>query len=313
MDSPVVIVTLVVCGLMLLVFFSMVFRDVMRRRREEQLKRIKKQGKLNLRTIAEHASERQVNSVSGSMLRKVDGLIQDAGLAAEPAGVRVLILAVVVLVGGLVLVFRESLMEAAIAALVGGLLPLGVLTYRKTTRRRQMEEQLPDSLDLLARAVRAGESPDQAIALVAKETEGALGTEFSRCAKHLQMGLSMPLAMRALARRTRMNDLRLFATTLMVHRETGGNLAVTLERMAQVMRARLSYRQQFRSSTAGGRLAMLVIASMAIVALVYITYFQPEYLQRLLADSTGWIMLASAGLMQIIGFLWIMSLVRSDY
>ena len=109
-----------------------------------------------------------------------------------------------------------------------------------------------------------------------------MGLEFRRCARHLQMGLSVTAAMRSLVHRLPLMDVRILATTLSVHRQTGGNLALTLERMARVVRDRMVYRQQMRSVTAAGRFSAMMIATVGPLLFLYMFMFQRDYAGKLL-------------------------------
>lgn len=233
------------------------------------------------------------------------------GLTAMEAALAAVFL--VLAVGGAIFVGTEDEMLAAI----GGLASLGVmavaLEVRKRTRLRRYEAQFPAALDLLARAVRAGESVEQAMGVVGEAMRDPVGPEFQRCARQLEMGLSLAACMRALGRRVDQMDTRIFATTLSVHREAGGNLPVTLERLSEVIRDRMSYHRQLRSVTAAGRYSALLIAVVGPLLFAYFFLVQPEYGGRLLTDPLGrWLLVYAVGA-ELIGLAWIFRMVRSEY
>ena len=199
------------------------------------------------------------------------------------------------------------------ALAIGMLVPLVYLMVKRSRRMRAIQQQLPDVLDLLARAVRAGESLDQAIALAGREMPEPLGPEFRRCAHQLEMGLSYTGTMHSLARRVRTVELRILVTSLLVHQKTGGKLPPVLERLAGVVRDRLSYRRQFRAATASGRLSAVLIATAGPLVFLYMMTFQPDYIRGFFEQPLGWSLLAAAVGLQLLGLTWIAGLLRTDY
>jgi tight adherence protein B len=168
-------------------------------------------------------------------------------------------------------------------------------------------------MEILARAVRAGETLDQAIALVGATVEEPLRSEFIRCSKHLDMGLSMDASIRSLTRRAPLPETRILAATLMVQRRAGGSLPITLERLARVVRDRLSYQRQFRAATAAGRMSMIIILLAGPLVMAYMWFWQREYIQNFITSPQGHFLLVVAVILQIIGSLWVLSLIRADY
>jgi tight adherence protein B len=165
----------------------------------------------------------------------------------------------------------------------------------------------------MSRATRAGESLEQSIALVGQRAGEPLGLEFRRCSRHLQMGLSVSATMRALVHRLPLMDIRIMATTLSVHRQTGGNLALTLERMARVVRDRMNYRQQLKSVTAAGRFSAMLIAMAGPLLFAFMFVFQREYASKLLSLPLGNVLLIIAVVLELVGLVWISRLIRAEY
>ena len=215
--------------------------------------------------------------------------------------------------GGLVFLASDSVLLTILAAIFLTTVAFaGLLTV---TRRRLalFESQFPTALDLLARAVRAGESFDQSLTLVGEATDEPVGTEFRRCAKQLELGLSVPTCMQGFAQRIGLMDTRIFANAVGVHRESGGNLPGTLERLAEVIRDRQSYHRQLKSTTSAGRLSSMLITAAGPILFVYMFVFQPEYGLKLVNDPLGQWMLAVAVVTQVIGIVWVLRLLKADY
>lgn len=215
--------------------------------------------------------------------------------------------------GGAMFLATENELFTLLTAVV--LVTLVFITLVIVARRRtaKFEQQFPMALDLLARAVRAGESFDQSLVLVGEASEEPVGAELKRCAKQLELGLSMQNCMLGMAQRVNLMDVRIFANAVAVHRESGGNLSVTLERLAEVVRDRQSYHRQLRSVTGAGRLSSMLITALGPILFVYLFVFQNEYGRRLVEDPMGKWMLVIAVICQLTGIVWVLRLLKSDF
>ena len=215
--------------------------------------------------------------------------------------------------GGLVFLALDSVVLTILAAIFLTILAFAGLLSATRRRLALFESQFPTALDLLARAVRAGESFDQSLTLVGEATEAPVGTELRRCAKQLELGLSVPTCMQGFAQRIGLMDTRIFANAVGVHRESGGNLPATLERLAEVIRDRQSYHRQLKSTTSAGRLSSMLITAAGPILFVYMFVFQPEYGLKLVNDPMGQWMLAFAVVTQVIGIVWVLRLLKADF
>jgi tight adherence protein B len=234
-------------------------------------------------------------------------------LPISPAVASWLAVLIALATGGSVFVASDNELFAVVAALFGLAGLAAFLEVRKRRRLSKYEQQFPAALDLLARAVRAGESVEQAMQVVGESLHEPAGVEFQRCAGQLEMGLSLAACMRSLGHRVDQMDTRIFATTLSVHRDAGGNLPITLERLAEVIRDRMSYQRQLSSVTAAGRYSAMLIASVGPLLFLYFFLLQPQYGSKLIEDSMGRYVLATAIVSEVIGLAWVMRLIRSDY
>src|SRR4029078_9732886 len=131
----------------------------------------------------------------------------------------------------------------------GFIAPWAYFLYRRADRINRIREQLPSSMEMMSRAVRADETLDQAVDGAGRTTETPLGIEWRRAARHLDLGLSVPAAMKSMTKRAPLMQMRILSTALNVQRRTGGNLPTTLERLSHVIRDRLSYQRQFKAAT----------------------------------------------------------------
>ena len=176
-----------------------------------------------------------------------------------------------------------------------------------------LREALPPVLDLIARACRSGESLDQAIALVGTQAAAPWGAQFQICDRQMQAGLSVASAFTTLWRRTHVPEIRDLQLVATVHRQTGGNLAAMLEKLADNARDRLDFQRQFRSATAGPRFGSLVMTLVFVGVVGLLFLYDNEYSTRYFERPEGWSITAfGCGLLGV-GLLWINRILRVDY
>ena len=240
-------------------------------------------------------------------------LINGAGLPMSPEAAFLLMTFVGVAVGGASFVWKDDLLIGVAGGAVGMLATLGVYIMLRARRMQAIREQLPDVIDTLSRAVRAGESLDQAIGLVAETAARPLAKEFRRCSGHLEMGLSLTSCLQSLHRRVPTPEVRILAAALIVQNQAGGSLPSTLDRLSRVVRDRLSFMRQLKASTAASRMGAVLIAAAGPMVAVYLFYWQREYLNKFWEVQHGMLLLGIAGALEAIGLAWVLGLLKSDY
>lgn len=264
------------------------------------------------RRVPTTLEEAPARSAIGKFDQAFDRLVLESGFENTAMTAFLLIVACGLLAGGAVWTYYGHPVLALAGAAAGMIVPISTLAIQRVRRLQAIRGQLPYVLDMFSRAVRAGQSLEQAIELVGREAGGVLGTEFGRCAQQLQMGRSFSGVMKTLARRVRLMEIRILATTLIVNRQAGGNLPETLERMSAVVRDRLSAYRQMRASTGAGRTSALVIGTICPLAYLVMFFWQPDHMSRLLADSFGHALLITAIVLELIGVVWIAALIRRE-
>ncbi len=245
--------------------------------------------------------------------RWFDRLVAQAGLDTTPQIALLLALATGLLLGGAMWLWQERWTFAVAGLLLGIAVVLGLFLYFRARRRRILREQMPNAITLLSRSVQAGQTLDQAIALVGNQTQDPLAREFRQCALHMDMGLSIDAAMRSFTRRVPLDEAKIFASTLVIQRRMGGNLPETLRTLVHVIRDRLSYVRQFRAATTAPRLSALGIALVGLFLAWYLWTWRPDYLQQLTDRPQGQIALAIAAALFVAGLLWTFTLLRPKY
>ena len=243
----------------------------------------------------------------------LEKMVYQSGFGISVTTASLIMLLAAILVGGAIYIVTDDLLWTLVAAAVTCWCCVLGLLIARNRRVRQFDQQFPNALDLMARAARSGESLEQAVELVARASKGPVGYEFRQCSKQMQMGLSITACMKSLAQRMDLVDVKIFAGTVSVHREMGGALATTLERLANVIRDRIEYRRHLKSVTGGGRFSIGIISMLGPFLFAYLFLVQREYGQNLWLDPIGKWMLVLAVVLQVIGLFWVSRVLKADY
>src|SRR5579875_938658 len=174
-----------------------------------------------------------------------------------------------------------------IPGLILGLVPLVYVGFQRSRRFQRFNLLLPEAIDLIARALRAGHSLPSALVTVAEEVADPLGPEFQRCADEMNYGLPFREAMHNLFRRFPIQDLQFLISAILIQRETGGTLPELLDKTAGVLRSRIQLQQKVRVHTAQGRLTGAVLIAMPFVAFVLLNLVRPGYTRPLFDSNLG--------------------------
>ncbi len=201
------------------------------------------------------------------------------------------------------------------AALIGGVMggaPLFFVLHRRQQRFGKFEQELPEALDLMVSALRAGHSLISSLGLVAQESPDPIGAEFRICFEEQNYGLELRTAMNNLLQRAPLQDLRIVVTAILIQKESGGNLAEVLDKTAHVIRERYRLRRQVRVHTSQGRLTGWILSFLPIVLGVALYLVNPDGMSLLWTRSIGVKMLYASATMTVIGALIIRKIVNMD-
>ena len=218
-----------------------------------------------------------------------------------------------VAVGMALWMFFHILVVSIVVGVLAALLPLAYLRIKRTKRLNLFEEQFPEAIDLIARALRAGHALTTGLGMVAEEIPAPVGQEFKRLYDEQNFGLSLPEAMRAMARRVPVLDARFFVTAVLTQREAGGNLSEVLDNLASVMRERFKLKRQIRVASAHGRMSAWVLSCLPPALAAILFTLSPNFMKVLWEDPWGVNLLLIAGALQLIGTFIISRLVRIEY
>jgi tight adherence protein B len=184
------------------------------------------------------------------------------------------------------------------------------LWNKRRTRLKKFAAQLPDALELIARALRAGHSLASGFHLVAQELPPPLGTEFGRVYEEQNLGVAIEDALKSLCDRVPNLDLRFFATAVVIQRQTGGDLAEILDKISSLIRERYRIQNQVKALTGEGRLSGVVLIALPFVLFLVMLYLNPDYISMLWKTEMGIKMSLFGLLMQIFGALVIRKIVN---
>jgi tight adherence protein B len=225
----------------------------------------------------------------------------------------ILIVAVVTVLGfALTLMFRGSILEAAMAALLSATaLPYLVLRMLRARRQNKFAAQFPDALDIIVRSLRAGHPVPIAIAMVGREMADPIGSEFGIVSDEITYGADLETAMRNLYCRIGSDDLPLFVTAVAIQGSTGGNLGEILENLSAVIRQRFKMRRKIRALAAEGRASAMILSALPIGMFVVIQFVAPDFYASvwhehltkvLLFSAAGWMSVGNLIMFKMVNF-----------
>ncbi|MFD1209574.1 type II secretion system F family protein [Modicisalibacter tunisiensis] len=254
--------------------------------------------------------ERALGTLPG--MRRLERLIDQAG-RETPAYRVVLVSLTLAVVAGLLLAEWTSFpLMGAIGGIVAGALPLLKLLRERNQRLATFEEQLPDALVIMARALRAGHPFNDAMKLVAEEMPDPIGPEFRITFMEINYGGDIRLALEGLLERIGSVTVMVFVTSVLIQRETGGNLAELVEGLAAVIRERFRFHRKLKTLSAEGRLAAWILSLLPFGLAGVLSITSPDFLPMLVKDPVGRQMVMAAFVMTIIGILWMRRIVRIE-
>jgi tight adherence protein B len=198
----------------------------------------------------------------------------------------------------------------ALAALAGLLVPLGVLLWRRRRRLRHLDRQLPDALDFIARALRAGHAFQVGLRLAGQQMPSPIGPELAASHDEVNFGVPLPQALANLARRMPGDDLRFFVAAVVMHRESGGNLTGLMSNLSALIRARLKLAATVRTLSAEGRLSAWILGLLPFGLAGILAWANPEFIGVLWQDPVGIRMSQTLLVLMAIGAWWLWRITR---
>ncbi len=204
-----------------------------------------------------------------------------------------------------------SILAAQIlTACVLGYMPFGLISFKRARRIAAFNAALPDAIDMMGRAMRAGHSMVASINMVSEQSVGPVKSEFREAFKQQNFGLPLRDALTQMLDRVPSQDLKVLVTGILVQKETGGNLAEILDRTAGVIRERLRIQREIRTHTAQGRMTGWILCSLPVVMLFLINFINPGYSNVLLNTQIGHELIAVGIVLLIAGAVIIRTIIN---
>ena len=254
--------------------------------------------------------ERQLEDLPS--MRNLARIISQAG--HKFLAYRVVLLSVVLAIVAAIAawVITRSIAMTAVSLLIAGSIPYMKINGDRTKRIQLFEEQLPDAIDMIKRALRAGHPFNGAIKLVAEEMDDPVAEEFGTTFADINYGNDGRRAMLGLLQRVPSVTVMALVTSILVQRETGGNLAEILERISAVVRGRFKLQRKVKTLSAEGRMSAWILALVPLVLFAVIWTTSPDYLPMLLEDEAGQKMIIYGAISAMSGMYWIRNIIRIE-
>ena len=318
--GPVVFTFLLVLGIVVGAYWAFVVRPEQVAERAVR-GRLKVEGAKNLRVTLVKARERM------SGIGSLDATLSRTGDALEPLSELLAQSGLKVTLGTLILasIFSALAAMAVVSRFVpSGLVMLGAgaaaafLPYffvKQVAKKRiaVFEEQFPEAVDLIARALRAGHALPTALQMVSEEIANPVGGEFRLLFDQQNFGMSLPEALKAFGARIPLIDARFFVTAVLTQREMGGNLSEVLDKLSSVIRDRFKVKRQVRAVSAHGRITGAVLMALPPVTATVLFVLSPQHMRLLTDDPLGVQMIVMGVTLQIIGIFWIRRVLNLEY
>ena len=242
--------------------------------------------------------------------RRFAAMVEQSGLELSPNRLLAIAAGSGLILGALGAVIRRDPLVTVVAALIGAVVPVAYVNIKRNQRQEKLLSQLPDAFDLMSRVIRAGQTMAQALLAVSDEFASPIAGEFAYCYEQQNLGLSSETAMRELARRGGLVELKIFVLAMLVQQQTGGNLAEMLDKLSSIIRERYRMRGKVKAMTAEGRMQAMVLLGLPPGVFLMMLFMNRAYGEILLENpSLIWAMVIS----ESIGAVWIRKIVNFDF
>jgi tight adherence protein B len=239
--------------------------------------------------------------LSSPRIHKLDRLVEQAN-TRRPVGFHLLLSMLLATCGYLAgsLMSVNFIIIFFLAVTLGGM-PFFFVYLKKISRMQKFGRQLPDALDLIVRALKAGHAFSSGIRMVADEFDDPVGTEFAKTMDEINFGVGVPEALINLSKRVDCPDIKFFVVSVIIQRETGGNLAEVLENISYLIRERFKLQGRIRVLAAEGKFSAIVLVALPFVVCLMLLLVNPGFLKPLYTDPAGKVMIAAAIIMMSMG------------
>jgi tight adherence protein B len=279
-----------------------------------------------LRTVTENGEEQHVNilldadakkdgsdNALGGITGRITKLLNESGLdwTTGKFGITTAVAGLAGLIGGLMApVSAPPSLRMLGAGCIGALLPLMYVKRKRSARIAELEAQLPDALDFLARSMRAGHAFSISLEMIGEEIAEPLGQEFRALFNEQNLGASLERSLENFNTRVPLPDVRFFSSAVLLQRQTGGNLSEILNRLSHIIRERFQLKGKVQAASAHGRMTATILTLLPLATLGGLMASSPGYLDPMFNDPTGKKLLAMGVLAQVLGNFFIRKIIR---
>lgn len=239
----------------------------------------------------------------GGALASLQKTINQADMkyrAADVAGLTLFLFVGLFLLLGL---FIPILLLRTLFSVLLALVPYFVISRKRSARLGKFEHQLPDTIDLFNRSMRAGHNIQSGLETISTETADPTKQEFKKLMEEMSLGSTLDAALHNLGERIPLIDLKFFITGLILQRQTGANMVAVLENLSMLVRERLTLQEKLKAATAQQRYSAALLCGMPIVFGIVLWFMKPEYIDILVNDETGSKFFMYAVVSELLGIL----------
>jgi tight adherence protein B len=262
--------------------------------------------------ISKLAAEAADEDLTLNWRERFVAMIDQSGLETTPQKVLSYAAITGMVMGFLLGVISLNLVVGLCAALCGAALPLLYVRMKWHARLSKLLDQLPPAFELMSRVIRAGQTLPQALQAVADEFDPPIAVEFAYCYEQQNLGLAPEIALRDLARRTGLLEVKIFVLGVLVQQQTGGNLVELLDNLSKVVRERSLMKGKINALTAEGRLQAWILLALPPALFVMLWLLNPSYTQLFFARP-GSFLLVGTFVLEFLWALWIRKIVHFDF
>jgi tight adherence protein B len=240
------------------------------------------------------------------------GLLDAAAVPIRPAEWLVIRCGSALLLAILLGVLLPWWLGLPVGALAGFVVPNALLGVRIDRRKRVFAEELPDTLQMIVSSLRSGFTLQHGIEASVRDSTGPVAAELRRALSETRLGAELEDALEGVGERTGNPDMRWLTMAIKLQREVGGNLSDVLETTADTMREREELRRSVRALSAEGRLSATILVAMPVLIGTWMLLFRRAYVAPLYTEPLGMVMLVAAGVLMVVGTLWLRAVVRVE-
>ena len=242
--------------------------------------------------------------------QRMEHYVRASALAISPAELILMTLALAAFGFFLPPLLGKPQIFGVVLGFVLALIPWLWVSSKRRQRIQKLERQFPEALDLMGRAMRAGHAFPSAVKMVGDEMPEPLGRDFRILFDEMNYGVPTNQALMNLAERVPLADVSYFVVAVMIQREAGGNLAELLDKIAAIVRARLTLLGEIRTLSAEGKLSAIILTALPFCLVLVINLVNPKFMAVLWTDAAGPFIIGTTLLLMVLGMLWMRSIVR---